>query len=152
MRKHLLFLVAIGALAAMPSPAAAAPAKQRGDQRCVKRAQFSKLSAAGKAMATTACALRTAAIRSADASLEAARSTSTANSTVAGQAFQTAMTAALALPPGLREAAATAARVVRDAALKAARDTMQAARKTHRRALKAADLAFRTTMEEARAA
>ena len=150
MRKHILFLVAITGLAGAALPATAAAATPDG--RCAKRMQSAKLSAAGKAKATTACQLRDAAIRNADAALRDARTAHATSVTAANDAYRAVEQATSALPAPVREPALATARAFRDAALKSARETLRTALRTHRRAIIAAQQAFRTTMEEARAA
>jgi hypothetical protein len=155
MRKFLLAIAAIGVVAGAAVPAVATsapkPANPTGE-RCVQRVQSSKLSDAGKALATTACQQRAAAIGAARGAMQTARKTHREAAVAARKAYRAAVKAAASEPDAQRAAAVAAARATRRAALKSARADVHAARVAHRAAVKAANQAFRAAMVQARAA
>jgi hypothetical protein len=157
MRKYLLAVAAMCAVAGVAVPVAAAhdaaaPTTKPTGEHCVQRVQSSDLSDAGKAIAEAACIKRASAIAEARAAFRAARMSYREKAKAAREAFREAVEAAASKPEAEREAAIEAALAVRKATIKAARVERRAARNARDEAVEAARLAFKAAMEQARAA
>lgn len=153
MRKLFLALALTGAFGATAAPAVALDVTKPTGAACTHRVQSAAgHSAAAKALATTACKDRAAAIRAARTILRDAREAKHKQTQAARAKFRAALKAAPAKPSKERTAAIKAARSERHAALKSARTTLHTAVKTYRHAVAAAQKAFHEAMTKAHAA